>query len=216
MGGGRLNTHVGAAPSMDQRRGDATGRRLCSGHDTGLARKDRIRHKLPFPILFILVISCASVYTTTLVLTSSLLLAPYVEFTWHDLATTLGILWLVLFIVTIFGGCLVVAHDWLGNRLKKIYGAVFLKIDDGNFNRWESAIFLSVGTVIVFWLQFSGVLLLDFTDKRGEAATLMKGINDKGSMFIPGTGACQGRHCIGCLSVRQHKLSKKIRGWRTL
>ena len=39
----------------------------------------------------------------------------------------------------------------------------------------------------------------------------MKKLGDKGPLFGPALGACQGRHCVGCLSARQWFLSRSLR-----
>ena len=41
----------------------------------------------------------------------------------------------------------------------------------------------------------------------------MKKIGSRGPLFGPALGACQGRHCVGCLSVRQRALSRTLAAW---
>ena len=198
---------------VDSRRGDAAAQRSHRACKTDAARQTRRGRELQLAILFASAVFYASVYTTSMVILSSAVFASYAEFIWHDLFIPLGLVWMLVFTVTILGGCLLFAHDWFGHHLDKIHGAVFMKMYDGDFSKCELVIFLSVGSVLVFWCQFSGVLALDFTDRRGDAATPMKGFGDKGSMFTSGVGACQGRNCVECLSSKQCKLSKMMRRW---
>lgn len=200
---------------MCPRREDVVAQRSRRARKAGAAHHTCPGRELRLAILFASAVFCASIYTTSLVILTSGLIVSYVEFTWHDLFIPLGLVWSLVYAATILGGCLLFAHDCLGRRLDGMYEAVFVKIHDGDFSKCELAVFLSVGTVLVFWCQFSGVLALDFTDRRGDAATPMKGLGDKGSMFASGVGACQGRNCVECLSSRQYKLSKMMRGWRT-
>lgn len=197
---------------MDARRGDAAAQRSRRACKTDAAHRTRPGRELQLAILFASAVFCASVHTTSLAILSSAVFALHVEFTWHDLFIPLGLVWLLVFTVATLGGCLLFAHDCFGRRLDKIYSAIFVKIHDGDFSKHELVVFSSVGSVLVFWCQFSGVLALDFTDRRGDAATPMKGLGGKGSMFAPGVGACQGRNCVECLSRKQRELSKMMRG----
>ena len=43
----------------------------------------------------------------------------------------------------------------------------------------------------------------------------MKGVGSRGPLFSPALGACQGRHCVGCLSNRQSILSRTLPTYAT-
>ena len=70
-------------------------------------------------------------------------------------------------------------------RLGRLRLAVERKIYEGDITRLECASFAVVGTILVFWLQFSGVLVLDFDDRRGGTPQLMKRLSEKGPLFEP-------------------------------
>ena len=74
--------------------------------------------------------------------------------------------------------------------------------------------------VAVFVVMFMALILTTSASLAvGAAHTTdntygrMKKIGSRGPLFGPALGACQGRHCVGCLSVRQRALSRTLAAW---
>lgn len=85
----------------------------------------------------------------------------------------------------VWGTCLWFTDIRPNGRLSRLRLAVERKIYEGDITRLECAAFAVVGTILVFWLQFSGVLVLDFNDRRGGTPQLMKRLSEKGPLFEP-------------------------------
>lgn len=51
------------------------------------------------------------------------------------------------------------------------------------------------------------------THTTGDSYGSLKKIGGKGPLYAPALGPCQGKHCVGCLSIRQRELWKRIRTW---
>lgn len=74
--------------------------------------------------------------------------------------------------------------------------------------------------VVVFVIMFLTLILTTTASfVAGAAHTTdttygrMKKFGSSGPLFSPALGACQGRHCVGCLSVRQWVLSRTLPTW---
>ena len=74
---------------------------------------------------------------------------------------------------------------------------------------------LVIFTLMVVVLAMSSVsaYATGATHTTSDSYGSMKKIGEKGPLYIPAMGPCQGKHCVGCLSIRQHELWKRIRTW---
>ena len=74
---------------------------------------------------------------------------------------------------------------------------------------------LSIFVILLVGLSISSVAAYSTgtTHTTHESYGHMKRLGERGPLYTPALGPCQGRHCVGCLSIRQRELWKRIRTW---
>ena len=171
--------------------------------------------------MFMLVAALVSFHTTSITYGAFLLSPLILELFQQDVLIAIGFAHMLphlagilracrLHLVGVPRACRLVARDYLNICRNRRHSSPLRIIHDGQFSAAERYVFLLAGIPIAFWFQFSGLVLEDPT-RRGFAKVPIKGMGGSGSLFGPGLGPCQGRHCVGCLSARQHYLSKLLR-----
>lgn len=75
----------------------------------------------------------------------------------------------------------------------------------------ERRIALFVLMFVALTVTMTSSFLVGAMHTTHETYGNMKRWRDKGPLFGPALGACQGLHCVGCLSARQWALSRALR-----
>ncbi len=142
-------------------------------------------------ILFTAVMVYATVHTASLAYWSSVVLGPYIEPLQCHAVIALGLLQMGPHCLLILGGALLFVDPACRNPVGRLRYGVWGKIHNGRFTKQERFVFASAGTILVFWCQFSGVLVLDFDDRRGTTPQRMKEMTQKGPAYADDHGPCR-------------------------
>ena len=187
------------------------------------------RWRLLCAVLFSSGLLFATVYTATLAYWTAVLFALHADFLLNYPLLIVALVHMSVICAGIAGGVLLLANTKPRGRLRgigRLRRRVWKKINDGEFGKLARALFFVVGTPFVFWLQFLGSALeskgfqsgatmpINPTFTTHETHGSLKRLGDKGSLYGPALGACQGRHCVGCLVATQHSISRTVRMWR--
>lgn len=105
---------------------------------------------------------------------------PRREFMQPCLPYVFLLLYLIPNCLAILGGILLFTNY---KKFRKLRRAVWEKIHEGRFTDGERAAFLVAGVVLVFWCQFSGIMVMDFDDRRGSTSLDLKMMRQQGSLY---------------------------------
>jgi len=170
----------------------------------------RPRSKRKRAAIFMLVATLGGVNAISLAYGTFILSRLILGFPQQDALTAIGFAHLLPHLVGVLGACRPLVDDYLVSCFNRRHDSLMKIIYGGKFSTLELYVVLVVGIPLVLCFPFFGMMLEDPV-RRGFATAPIKGMGSSGSLFGPGLGPCQGRHCVGCLSSRQRYLSKLLR-----